>query len=206
MYDDTIFFGYEVTVDNNYNVSYRARARDEINADTTNNKKPIFQGLKKDNTLLNNYWLKEQKEEDDYVNPSQINIVDGNENDLYDLSGLFENDYICHYEINRKKNKLALLLSDKKDYGSFRGINTYVVEFAVIYDGIINDNRVRLRSEAGLSGEIRGHLNRGDKVKVIDRNDEKQKIGNMEDYWYLVKTENGQEGWAYGAYIDIEGE
>lgn len=134
-----------------------------------------------------------------------MNIVDGNENNVYNLSALFEHDYISDYAINEKKNRLAILLSDNKDYGSFHGYNTYVVEFSVIYDGIINDDRVRYRSEAGLDGEIRGHLNRNDKVKVIDRNDKKQKIDGLEDYWYLVRTETGQEGWMYGAYIDIEG-
>jgi hypothetical protein len=212
MYNQDYFFGYEIFV-NHDDVSYTEKIKNNMDLYIKNSNMPNFIENKRDNELKNNYYLKiitpnlllNNEQLDKYYYP-QLFVFNKNGEVLYKISDLFENDYICNYTINQKKNKFAIILSDKHDYPSYQGIKTYVVEFSVVYDGVINDDQVRFRSEAGLGGEIRGHLNRGDKVNVIDRNDEQQRIDNMEDYWYLVKTENGQEGWMYGAYIDIEGE
>jgi hypothetical protein len=205
--DDTRdYTGFEITVDNNGGISYRERNKDEIDANTVNKKPPYF--VEPRSNELYGYWLKKQEREEGLNNPPHIDIVDRKNNKLYNLSGLFEHDYIIHYAINEKMNRLAIFLNDKKDYGSFRGENSYVVELSVVYDAVINDARVQFGSEAGLGGGLRWHLNRNGKLKVIDRSDEKQKIDpyEFEYYWYLVRTETGQEGWIHGAYIHIEGE
>jgi hypothetical protein len=72
-----------------------------------------------------------------------------------------------------------------------------------ITDGTINDSRVRLRVQPNLNSETWGYLNRGTKVKILDRSKIKQKIEDMEDYWYKVDVEGKPDGWVYGAYIDI---
>lgn len=70
----------------------------------------------------------------------------------------------------------------------------------------VNDDRVRIREEPNLTGKTLGHLNRKNKVRVIEHSDNKEKIENMESYWYRVQTDGGLTGWVYGAYIDIDSE
>jgi hypothetical protein len=68
----------------------------------------------------------------------------------------------------------------------------------------VNDDRVRIREEPNLTGKTLGHLNRTNKVRIIEYSDKKEKIEGMESYWYKVQTDEGLTGWVYGAYIDID--
>jgi len=74
--------------------------------------------------------------------------------------------------------------------------------------GVINDTRVRLRTKPNLECDVFGFLNTGDEVAILDKTTEKQKIDNMEDYWYKVRfksfPDGFPDGWVYGAFIDIE--
>lgn len=44
-------------------------------------------------------------------------------------------------------------------------------------------------------------LNPGEKVEVLSRTEKKSKIGNVEEYWYYVKTESGYTGWIFGGFL-----
>jgi hypothetical protein len=85
--------------------------------------------------------------------------------------------------------------------------------------GTINDERVRFRNKPELSSGVWYYLRKGERVEIIGRSEEKQKIGEMEDYWYEICISSGGSsrekdglarggfflsGWVYGAYIDIE--
>jgi len=71
--------------------------------------------------------------------------------------------------------------------------------------GTINDNNVRLRSALGTDAKsmIIGKANNGDKVQVLARSWTKDKIGNMEAYWYIVQLADGKRGWMYGFFVDV---
>jgi hypothetical protein len=49
-------------------------------------------------------------------------------------------------------------------------------------------------------------LDTGTKVDVMDRSGVKMRIGDNEYYWYKVKTVDGLEGWAYGAFVSLSDE
>jgi len=68
----------------------------------------------------------------------------------------------------------------------------------------INDDRVRIRVQPSLDCDTWGFLNKGEKVTVIDTSKDKQKIGNMENYWYKVDAQGYPDGWVYGEYITFE--
>lgn len=70
--------------------------------------------------------------------------------------------------------------------------------------GVLNDSRVRLRTEPNLNSETLTYLTKGDTVKIIDRSTEMQKIGEDEAYWYKVEFEGYPDGWVYGKYVDVE--
>ena len=69
--------------------------------------------------------------------------------------------------------------------------------------GVLNDSRVRVRTYPTLEAEIVGHLDRGDRVEVLERSGQRVSIGSMNDFWYLVQREDGLSGWSYGHFIDL---
>ncbi len=70
--------------------------------------------------------------------------------------------------------------------------------------GIMNNSNVRMRENPNLQAQSLGYLQKGDKVEILDRSGIKVQIGNMNDWWYKVRTEDGTEAWAYGYFIDVE--
>ena len=70
--------------------------------------------------------------------------------------------------------------------------------------GVLNDSRVRVRAHPTLDAEILGHLDRGDRVEVLERSGLEESIGAMSDFWYRIRTEDGLTGWSYGHFIDLQ--
>jgi hypothetical protein len=70
--------------------------------------------------------------------------------------------------------------------------------------GILNDDRVRVRAHPTLDAQILGHLDRRQRVEVLERSGRRESIGEMKDYWYRVRREDGLTGWSYGHFIDLQ--
>ncbi|WP_020614629.1 SH3 domain-containing protein [Sediminispirochaeta bajacaliforniensis] len=68
-------------------------------------------------------------------------------------------------------------------------------------DGVVNDDRVRVRTAPNLESDTLGYVNRGDAVMIKDETKELMKIGDMEAVWYRIGFE-GKEGWVYGWFVD----
>jgi len=102
---------------------------------------------------------------------------------------------------------VAVLYANPENDGTWSPENekNKIVVFALVYDGTINDSRVRLRTEPNLNSATLEYLNTGDTVKIIDRSEEKQKIDDMDAYWFQVETEDNETGWVYGWFVDVEG-
>jgi hypothetical protein len=66
----------------------------------------------------------------------------------------------------------------------------------------VNDNAVRIREYPSLEGNIIGQLNRGMTATVIGRSQNRTPIEGNNSYWLKIRIDN-IEGWAYGAYIDL---
>jgi hypothetical protein len=70
--------------------------------------------------------------------------------------------------------------------------------------GRINSDNVRYRSSPNIGDNIRGSFDTGERCEILDKTATKQKIGDMEAYWYKVRIGDGNwYGWVYGAYLDI---
>jgi hypothetical protein len=70
---------------------------------------------------------------------------------------------------------------------------------------VIN-SRLRVRSAPSLEGEMLGMLEIGEGVRVLERSDQEMNIGDLTDFWYRIDNGNGLVGWAYGAFLRMEGE
>jgi hypothetical protein len=72
-----------------------------------------------------------------------------------------------------------------------------------IQAGEIIDDRVRLRVKPNLKSDTFCFLNNEEKIAIIDKCTNKEKIGDMENYWYKVQVDGKPDGWVYGAYINV---
>jgi hypothetical protein len=69
--------------------------------------------------------------------------------------------------------------------------------------GVIRTNSVNLRKEPLLNSSVITNLTKGEIVEIIEKTDKKQKINNMNDYWYHLKVDDNKSGWIYGYFLDI---
>jgi hypothetical protein len=60
-----------------------------------------------------------------------------------------------------------------------------------------------LREEADQEARRVYKLVEGQLVKVLSRGEQKVKIGSYEDYWYLVLTDDGYQGYSFGYYLPV---
>ena len=67
----------------------------------------------------------------------------------------------------------------------------------------VKRDRHAVRATPEAFGSIVYTLREGETVKVLGRTDEMQKIGSTENYWYLILTETGAQGYSYGHNLDI---
>lgn len=67
---------------------------------------------------------------------------------------------------------------------------------------IVVDN-LNIRSEPSLKGNIIGIIRKGDEVTLYGNMGIKEKIDNIESYWYKIKFDDKIEGWIFGGYVKI---
>ncbi len=70
---------------------------------------------------------------------------------------------------------------------------------------VIN-SRLRVRSVPSLEGEMLGMLEIGEEVSLLEKSDQPLNIGELTDFWYRVDNGNGLIGWAYGAFLRMDGQ
>jgi len=69
-------------------------------------------------------------------------------------------------------------------------------------NAIINSNNVNLREDHIIDdNNVIREFNLNEIIKVLQRSNFKQSIGNVNAYWYKVSTDDGIEGWVYGQHL-----
>jgi hypothetical protein len=74
-----------------------------------------------------------------------------------------------------------------------------------VQTGVINAGGVRFRVRPDLQSDVLMLREGNFKVEVIGRSAEKEKIGDIEAYWYEVRHEYVIDGWVFGAYLELDG-
>lgn len=69
---------------------------------------------------------------------------------------------------------------------------------------LVNDNSVRIRSDPDTNSKIITELNKNETVTILSRTEIEYKIDSFIDYWYLIHDKEGNIGYMYGAYLDIQ--
>lgn len=69
--------------------------------------------------------------------------------------------------------------------------------------GIVKSNSLNIRNNPTLTSGVVASIEKGDLVEIVDKSHSKVKIDNMNDYWYLLRVNENDTGWAYGYFIDV---
>jgi len=105
-------------------------------------------------------------------------------------------------EINDKGEKINFdkTISDNIDYVYIDTLNKISVN---ILRGIINRPDVNMRAEPTLNSNIISCLGEGEIVEIIEKTNNPQKIGSMNEHWYRLKLNANIDGWIYGFFLDV---
>ncbi|MBB6482280.1 SH3 domain-containing protein [Spirochaeta isovalerica] len=124
--------------------------------------------------------------------PRHIYIYDTDiEEPIYSIE-YFEGNYIL------KMNQIS---ANPKTLISFDSVkNNYVRLFM---QGVLNYDRVRLRTAPNLEAKQIDSLMKGDVVKILNRSDYQMKINEMNSFWFKVQTQSGLVGWTYGYFMEL---
>lgn len=76
-------------------------------------------------------------------------------------------------------------------------------QLELTYIGVVTENGIRVRADKNTSSQVLGNLYNGEKVTIYERSKEKEKIQEMEAYWYKIDYK-GKKAWLYGHYFIAE--
>jgi hypothetical protein len=79
--------------------------------------------------------------------------------------------------------------------------------FGTVYNTVITDDRVNVRSYPSLKGNILFQAHKNTEVMIIGVSQESQFIDNYNGYWVKISVKENQpnalkEGWVFGKYVD----
>ena len=64
-------------------------------------------------------------------------------------------------------------------------------------------DKISLRTEPITTASVIEFLDVGSKLHVLKKGERQVQVGQMRDYWYFVETENGIQGWVFGANLSL---
>lgn len=122
--------------------------------------------------------------------------------DIANISRVYETDRKCIaiYE----KDTIELPMWRVHYFDSYDEAKTFAESYDPYRDtyAICRRNSLPVRSEADSGTERVTKLKSGEIVKVIEKG-KQEKIGNMDDNWYLILTDRGYLGYTFGYYLNI---
>jgi len=103
-----------------------------------------------------------------------------------------------------EKNKTIISLAAALIFG-FTGIMCLKNDSSIQKDtyGIIIKGYSALRIEPVIYASVIMYLNKGESVEIMERSTEKNWVGKIHDFWYRIKTRDGNTGWVFGENIVI---
>jgi len=121
---------------------------------------------------------------------------------------LWKNATLCYYWLfnqnnitgqRRKKNTESLrYVSERWEYSDdfIHDISNNSV------NAIIDNNNVNIREDHTIDdNNVIREFNLFERIKVFQRSNFKQNVGNVNAYWYKVYADNDIEGWVYGKHL-----
>jgi len=107
--------------------------------------------------------------------------------------------YDSYGNVTKKIVKLQAKVTDLIEYRfEYR-------DAGAIIKAVLNDSDVRVRTKPTTKGSrIIVSLDKGDKVFILGKSKNEERIGKMSALWYKIKTEDGTVGYSYGYFFDVD--
>ena len=204
-WDESIFLGCQFWVDEQNQIQYEYVTKELIEREE---KKVENLGRGWHKFVVGNDWYK-------FENGNIAQILRENETWYFcikDMAGtvVFDSrkslrtDTHGLFTVNENETEIAFHLFDVTTPNIKGKKLVQLVVLQLLYSAIINDNRVRLRTEPNLTSQTVAHFDSGYQVKIKDKSTEPQTIDGESWYWYNVESEEYPDGWIYGKYLDIK--
>jgi tetratricopeptide (TPR) repeat protein len=138
-------------------------------------------------------------------NINSINQMIELANNYADLK-LWKNAVICYswlFKQNTTGQRRLRIIRDFQylsDHWEFSDDFRHDISINLVH-GIINSEHVNFRQEPIIDNNTIREFKLHEEVKILQRSDYRQSIGNVKTYWYKVSTDDGIEGWVYGQYL-----
>jgi tetratricopeptide (TPR) repeat protein len=146
---------------------------------------------------------------------SSINKDDNNNNNIsamielatnYADIKLWKNAVRCYYWLFRQNTsgqRKLRIIRDFQYYSDFWEFSDNFDQDIAINSvrAIVNTESVNFRQEPIIDNNTIREFSLYEEVKILQRSDFKQSIGNVKTYWYKICTQEGIEGWVYGKYL-----
>jgi len=101
-----------------------------------------------------------------------------------------------HIEIKKWRVEFYKELEDAQKYiEEYKEYKDYYV--------IVNTNAHSMRIKPTAKANLVYRLKKDQRVKVIGRTAEKEKIARFEGYWWKLITDDGVKGWSYDSYLSV---
>ncbi len=113
---------------------------------------------------------------------------------------LYKNDVELVMDYGGSRKKITTLSTEELN---FRPTEKFTHGIKKIRVGVIKPRTLNLRQSPTLNAGVVASMQQGTEVEIVQKTNNKQKINNMNDYWYLLKINGDTTGWAYGHFIDI---
>lgn len=68
--------------------------------------------------------------------------------------------------------------------------------------GQVAGDDIPVRSVPDVTGFITGYWKKGEQVMLLESSIRKETREGVEDHWFLIRSEEGKEGWIHSVYID----
>lgn len=69
--------------------------------------------------------------------------------------------------------------------------------------GIVKSNSLNIRNNPTLTSSVVVSITKGDVVEILDKSEAPVRINNMNEYWYYLKVNENDTGWAYGYFLEV---
>jgi tetratricopeptide (TPR) repeat protein len=146
---------------------------------------------------------------------SSINKDDSNNNNItamielatnYADIKLWKNAVRCYYWLFRQNisgQRKLRIIRDFQYYSDFWEFsNDFNQDIAInSVRAVINSEHVNFRQEPIIDNNTIREFILYEEVKILQRSEFKQSIGNVKTYWYKICTQDDIEGWVYGKYL-----
>lgn len=143
--------------------------------------------------------------ENKFYNKHQKKVINQHESDLKNRDEILRelNAFLKDSSaVSDGQVKLGIPVEDK----SISGIKTtedfhYKGVIPPKIYGYVNTSSLNMRSEDSGGSAIVGKMKFKERIQILFQSDKTEKINSMTAPWLLVKKDNGDEGWVFGAYI-----